>query len=174
MEKVLIAFATKTGTAMDAAKLLGEAMTLPWATYDCRTGEIAPGQPLDLGDWDAVVLGTAMYMGKPLGAMRRFCTRYESELMQKPLFFYTCGVGTAQEDKAYLLSQLPPSMAKGDYPVFHLGGEIREDHMNFFSRMAMREYVKQHGPATGILRQEIERMARGVEAIVIEGALSHV
>ncbi len=159
MSKILLVYASKTGVTQDAAMELAKFLSIPCDIYNCRDellyreGLIGVGlKPSELkwSSYEIIVIGTAMYMGSPMKEVKSFCKKYQEQLIQKRLICFTCGIGTETEDKAYLWKHLPKEVSRSILLYRHLGGEIREERLNGFSRFAMREYGKQHGLATGI------------------------
>lgn len=159
MSKVLIVFASKTGTTQDAAAEAASHIPMPCDIYDCRNGllkkddstqeKINPGH-LDWNSYAMIVIGTAMYMRSPMKEIKSFCMANKEKLMQKKLVFFTCGIGSEAEDREYLYKSLPQEISHAILHYRHLGGEIRENRMNALLRLAMREYVKKNGPAAGV------------------------
>jgi menaquinone-dependent protoporphyrinogen oxidase len=171
-KKTLIIYASKTGTTQDAASSLATALAPFSDTYDCRqkvlktTGGVQENMnagKLKWADYGVVVLGTAMYVGKPMKELVDLCNGWQTELLNKKLLLFTCGVDTKGEDKDYLWRHLPNAITQNALLYRHLGGEIREDRMNFFSRMAMKEYVKRHGPAAGINQAVVEEISNTIK-----------
>ncbi len=165
MKKVLIVYASKTGTTQDVANAL--AKKLPAASvYDCRNKSL-DGAALKAGphisDYGIVVLGTAMYIGAPVKEFKKFISQYKDELAQKPIAFFTCGVGTQQEDEQYLLKSLPEELKAKDLLIRHMGGEVRPEKMSGFAKLAMKEYEKQHGQAPGINWRAVDGFAEEIQ-----------
>ncbi len=167
MGKVLIVYASKTGTTQDVAAAL--AQKLPGAQlYDCRNNtldgaEVKAAPPI--GDYSAVALGTAMYIGAPVKEFKKYVARHKEALAQKPVAFFTCGVGTQEEDKQYLLKCLPGALKTKDLLYRHMGGEVRPEKMSGFAKLAMKEYEKQHGQAPGIDWNEVDELAREISVL---------
>ena len=179
MASLLIVYASKTGTTKDIANGFAEKFTSFCDIYDCRERVIKYSgleqrsidiKDIIVKDYEIVVLGTAMYMGKPLKELTHFCKIHQNELKKKKLILYTCGVGTQEEDQKYLWNCLPDPITKSARLYLHLGGEIREDKMGCFSRMAMKEYVKQHGNINCVNYTNINKISKTVkELLSIEG-----
>ena len=150
MGRILIAYASKTGATADAAAALAKTIAAQCTLYDVGkqaytgdgaaryTDEIAP----DVCLYDAVVLGTAMYMGKPRRALVDYCRRNEAALAGRRLYLFTCGIGTEAEDGAYLRQALPQSLTGHAALYRHLGGEVRLARLGLFERFAMAQYLK--------------------------------
>ncbi len=159
MSKILLVYASKTGVTQDVAREMAQLLSIPKDIYNCRDELLDRGdltqvniKPRQL-DWDAydmIVIGTSMYIGSPLKEIKSFCKKYQEKLIQKKLIFFTCGIGTEPEDKAYLWKNLPKEVSQRVLLYHHLGGEIREDKLNGFMRFAFREYVKQNGTGPGL------------------------
>ena len=168
MEKVLIVYASKTGTTQDVAAVLAERTGA--ALYDCRANTLvgADGRQVKqqprLADYGVVVIGTAMYIGAPMKEAKRFMKAHNAELTQKPLMLFTCGVGTEEEDGAYLRKHLPEGVQPRLY--HHMGGEIRPERMSGFARMAMKEYEKKHGVRPSIDWDAVDALSGAIKEIM--------
>ena len=173
MEKVLIVYASKTGTTRDVAAALADRAGA--ALYDCCANTLVEAgggqlkQQPRLADYGVVVIGTAMYMGSPMKEVKRFIKAHGAELIHKPLMMFTCGVGTEEEDGAYLRKYLPEGVQPRLYR--HMGGEIRRERMSGFARMAMKEYEKQHRIFPCINWEAVDVLSRTIKESV-EGDIS--
>lgn len=153
--KALIVYASKTGATEDVTRTMAKRIGINCALYDCRRKVFIPVRPwmnesaadLDLQAYDLVVLGTPMYMGKPMKEIARFCAEQEKVLSTKKLAFFTLGIGTAQADKDSLWKSLPTRLLATEPAHYHMGGEIREKRLNPLERLAMREYLKTATPS---------------------------
>ena len=140
MGKVLIAYATKTGTTADAAAMLAKQLTKPFNLYDLSKKPRA-AEP-DLRAYDTVVLGTGMYCGRPRRELAAFCLENEALLSGKTLYLFTCGIGSEQEEIGYLRKELPASVMEHITLYRHLGGEIRLDRLGLLARFGLGQYLK--------------------------------
>ena len=161
--KALIVYASKTGATEDVARTMAKRIGKNCALYDCRRKVFTPVKPwmnevaadLDLQAYDLVVIGTPMYMGKPMKEIAKFCAEQEGALARKKLAFFTLGIGTAQVDKDYLWKCLPGKLLATQPAHYHMGGEIREERLNPLERLAMREYNKKAAEKPSIDLKEI-------------------
>jgi menaquinone-dependent protoporphyrinogen IX oxidase len=166
-QQILIVFATKRGTTNDVAISIAHKLNMPVHLFDCKNKtlrcksgnefQLLHNKP-NLDEYDLVIIGTPMYMGAPLRAVKQFCEHNKASLVSHDLVFFTCGVGTEQEDSQYLQAHIPQSLFEKSILYKHLGGEIREDKMNALERLAMKEYVKNNGPIKGIDHLAIDEL----------------
>jgi|GEM_PF-564762 len=172
MNKALIVYASKTGTTKDVAAMLAKKLTVPAELYDCRSKtllncsgkQVAERTVPKIDEYGLVILGTPMYMGKPIKEFKKFLTKNVQKLTQASVAIFTCGVGTQEEDGVYLRKSLPESL-KGKQMLYrHMGGEVRIEKMGGFARLAMKEYEKQHGTAAGIDWHAVDGLAGDIAA----------
>lgn len=175
MRKVLIVYASKTGVTQEAAQMTAAKLGMTAALYDCRRRTLTDAegnmskQTPSISNFSAVVLGTAMYMGAPLKACKRFCSDHEKELLSLPVALFTCGVETPETDEQYLRSHLSSSLMQHILIYRHLGGEVRPERMNAFERMAMKEFEKKHGKAPGIDDGAIRKLCEAINTYFNKG-----
>ena len=161
--KALIVYASKTGATEDVARTMAKRIGKNCALYDCRRKVFTPVQPwrnegvadLDLDDYDLIIIGTPMYTGKPMKEIAKFCAEHEIVLACKKLAFFTLGIGVARADKDDLWKSLPGRLLITQPTHTHMGGEIREERLNPFERLAIREYRKEAAGEPSIDREAI-------------------
>jgi len=87
MARVLIAFASKRGSTAGIADAI--------ATTIREAGHVVDCQPADgvknLGPYDAVVLGSAVYMKRWRGDAKHFLRKHSGELAQTPFWVFSSG-----------------------------------------------------------------------------------
>jgi menaquinone-dependent protoporphyrinogen oxidase len=137
MDTMLVAYATKHGSTREvaervAATLEGEGLAV----------EIRPAAEVDdLTPYDRVVLGTALYMGRPLPDARRFLRRHRGALASLPFAVFAMGPKTLEpDDVAGARKQLDlalsrvPEVRPGSTAIF--GGVVDPAKLRFpFNRM---------------------------------------
>ncbi len=105
--RVLVAYATKLGSNGEIAEVIAEALR--------AAGHHAAAQPTrevkSLHDWDAVVLGSALYAAHWQRDARRFTTRFRKALTARPLWLFSSG-------------PLDPNLARADLPITAHGAEV--------------------------------------------------
>ena len=89
--KILVAYATNSGSTAEAAKLVGEALGQSGLPVEvCRVEEVA-----GLGDYSAVVLGAPMIMGWHRAAIR-FIRKHRNDLSHIPVAYFFTARSLAQ------------------------------------------------------------------------------
>lgn len=93
-KKCLVVYASEAGSTQEVAEKVGKVLTDKGLTVDVQSVK----QVRNLKGYDAVVLGTAIRMFKPLGKMMAFTNRHKNELAKLPTAAFT--VGLAMKDAA--------------------------------------------------------------------------
>ena len=84
----------------------------------------APG----LADYDAVIVGGSIYMGRVQAKVSEFCAAHEGELQQKTLGLFLC-CGLPQNLEESLSASFPETLRKHAKSVGCFGGELRTARM---------------------------------------------
>jgi menaquinone-dependent protoporphyrinogen oxidase len=92
---VLVAYASKHGSTAEIAEAIAQALRADGVRADC----VPAGTVRSVGGYDAVVLGSAVYMGRWRGDARRFLRRHRRELRERPLWVFSSGpTGPPEQD----------------------------------------------------------------------------
>jgi menaquinone-dependent protoporphyrinogen oxidase len=153
MSRVLVTFGSKHGATAEIADVVAETLCSCGLDVDC----VEAGDVESLDGYDAVILGSAVYMRRWRREARRFVHHFAADLAQRPFWVFSSGpVGDpAQDNPAWL----------------EPGGTIRE-----IERLGVREHVVFGGRSTssGIPAQfrdrrdwrEIRGWARAIAASI--------
>jgi menaquinone-dependent protoporphyrinogen oxidase len=85
--KVLVVYATKNGSTEELARALARTLEQEGVVADPRPAAEAG----DAREYDAVVLGSALYGGRWLGEARRFAARHRAVLAARPVWLFSSG-----------------------------------------------------------------------------------
>jgi len=84
---VLVTYASKYGATAGIAEAIGKGLSAAGLTADVTEVKAAG----DIGAYDAVVLGSGLYMGRWLKDAARFLKRNESALATKKVWIFSSG-----------------------------------------------------------------------------------
>lgn len=96
MTNVLVAYASKRGSTAEIAQAIADTLRAEGLAAECApAGDVGSLEP-----YDAVVLGSAVYMKRWRGDARHFLHRHRGELARRPLWVFSSGpVGEPREDE---------------------------------------------------------------------------
>ena len=119
----LVAYATKLGSNAEIAEVI--AATLRDAGHHAAAHAVREVEGLD--DWDAVILGSAIYAAHWQRDANRFVTKYREGLRSRPLWLFSSG-------------PLDAGLARADLPLSPRAAEITADlgvrgHRTFGGRL---------------------------------------
>jgi menaquinone-dependent protoporphyrinogen oxidase len=85
--RVLVAYASKHGSTKEIAQAIAARIATHGATVECHAAE----EVKDLGGYDAVVLGSAVYTKRWRGPARAFLRRHRRALADRPFWIFSSG-----------------------------------------------------------------------------------
>jgi menaquinone-dependent protoporphyrinogen oxidase len=142
MTRVLVAHASKYGSVEEVARYV--AAVLRDRGVSCA---VVPAREAEhVVDYDLVVLGTGLYMGRLHREARRFLKRHHADLADVPFAVFAMGpLSSEPEEKEKVRPQLERGLER--YPDVHprlreiFGGVIDPEAMSFpFSHMPEGDY----------------------------------
>jgi menaquinone-dependent protoporphyrinogen oxidase len=87
MTHVLVAHASKRGSTAEIAEAIADALRQAGLDVDCRpAGEVG-----GLDSYDAIVLGSAVYMKRWQGDAKHFLRKHADELSRRPFWVFSSG-----------------------------------------------------------------------------------
>ncbi|MCA9939909.1 MAG: flavodoxin domain-containing protein [Anaerolineales bacterium] len=135
-DRVLITYATKHGATAEIAEKIGQVLGQAGLRADVMSVE----RVTDLTPYQAVVLGSAVYIGQWRKEAVKFLTTHEAMLAVRPLWLFSSGP-TGEGDPAELLQgwRFPEAqkaiierIQPRDVAVFH--GEIDVEDLNLLEK----------------------------------------
>ena len=122
MKKILIVYATKTGSTATAAKLLCDGLTGREVTL-CTTEEAAS----DPANYDIIVIGSCIRYGKMYRPVRDYLKKWEDVLATKQTgYFLLCGYPDSAEE--YYEKNLTEAQSARAFALACFGGEMVPAH----------------------------------------------
>lgn len=130
--KILIAVASKNGSTWEIGKRIGEII----AEHKLRAIVMETDGYYTVDDFDAVVLGSAVYSGHWLVSARQFVDRFEKQLASKPVWLFSSGpIGDPPHprgDKAVDISGILQRTKAREHKLF--AGKLDRDRLSFAQR----------------------------------------
>ncbi|MDR2911660.1 MAG: flavodoxin domain-containing protein [Bacteroidales bacterium] len=112
---------------------------------------------IDLGKFDTVILGTAIYADTPMQAMKKFCIAQNNTLQAKRLGLFVCGMEPDKEkQQAEITGAFPQNLCEKAISTAFLGGEFLFETMNFFEKMVIRKIAKTDKSVSAIKEERIK------------------
>lgn len=159
---VLVTYATKTGSTTGIAQAIGEELG--------RMGLEAEVHPVDevrdLHGYDAVILGSAVYIGRWRKEALRFGSKHAAELRQRPVWLFESGPTDTSADEgkavpAKAAAELARQIGARQHVVF--GGRFGPEQVGKFTRSMIAQSDKSpYGDFRNFDR--IREWARGIGA----------
>jgi menaquinone-dependent protoporphyrinogen oxidase len=136
MEKILVTFATKYGSTQKIAEVIGEELR----QAELRSDIVPVDRVRDLTPYKAVILGSAVYIGKWRKEAVEFLKKNAQTLAERPVWLFSSGP-TGEGDPVELvkgwrhpaeLQPLVDQIKPRDIAVFH--GNLNMEKMNFIEK----------------------------------------
>jgi menaquinone-dependent protoporphyrinogen oxidase len=164
MHTILVCYATRYGSTGDIAGIIGEELR--------KEGHGVTVSPLsevkDPGTYDAVVIGSPLYMGKWLTEARDFVSRFRHPLRERPVAVFSVGYSLKErtiENLQNVDAALDTAVKIFLSPVYsgYFAGSVNPDIMT----PADRAIVTMSGALPGDYRDsaEVKRWARELPAV---------
>lgn len=133
--RILVAYASKCGSTGEVAEVVGEVLRGTGASVDVRTVKEAR----DLKQYDAVVVGSAIRMGKLLPGAVKFAKKHRSTLGRVPVAYFLVCLAMKEdtpENRQEAMGYLEP-LLKVREPVSTglFGGKVDHSKLSFMMRM---------------------------------------
>lgn len=156
----LILYATKTTTTEKCAQKIKTAT----GNEAIKIVNIADSKRIDISDYDQIVIGTGLYMGKIHKLIKRFINKNSEMLLSKKLHFYICGLGGGEESLPAFNNDVANDLRLHATQIKYLGNEIHYELMNPIYRFVIKQIVKSHDPKIGLLEAELVEFAKQIES----------
>jgi menaquinone-dependent protoporphyrinogen oxidase len=143
MTRVLVAYGSKHGATAEIAMAIGHELAQHEIAVDCLSAD-AVGR---LSDYDAVVLGSAVYMKHWQRAARRLLRQQRAALAEKPLWLFSSGpVGDAPPDPEWCepkdVVREAEHLRARDHVIF--GGRVQASSGNLMERAMAKDIPPEH------------------------------
>lgn len=128
----LIIYASKHGTAEKCASELSQRLNGRVDLYNIKSGKVP-----ELSQYERIIIGGSIYVGKVQKEINEFCINNLSLLKQKKLGLFLCCMNK-KEYEVQLKNAFPQELIDKAASVGNFGGEFRFKEMNFLERAAIK------------------------------------
>lgn len=130
-----IVYASKHGATAEIARRIASHIGGATVLFD-----LAEGGP-DLTDFQTVVLGTAVYAGAPIGAMKKYLPKVD--LAGKTLGLFVCGMEADSSKRAEeVTAAYPEKLRTQAVAIAFLPGRYQFSKMNMVERFIIKRIAK--------------------------------
>ena len=158
--KTLIIYESKHGTTEMFANRLAEAFG-----DNSRAAHIKKAKKISLDEWDSVVLGAGIYIGKVKRSIKGYAKRNKDELEKKNLGIFLCCSWGSEENvyREYFEKNFPPTLLeKAKVKQIFPGGQYLSENAGMIYKKVFDEMEK-------LPEEEIHKM---IDSFVREMVLS--
>jgi menaquinone-dependent protoporphyrinogen oxidase len=140
MDKVLVAYGTKYGATAEIAEKIGQVLR----EADLQADVLSADSVGDLSSYQAIVLGSAVYIGGWRKEASKFLKANEAALAKKPVWLFSSGP-TGEGDPVELvqgwrfpgkLKPIADRIQPRDIAIFHGAADV--DKLNFLEKWMLK------------------------------------
>jgi menaquinone-dependent protoporphyrinogen oxidase len=152
--KTLIAYATKHGCTEKSAEIL--AKELVGEADLCNLGRVSN---VNLQQYDKIIIGSSVYMGKIRKEARAFCSSHSNKLKESKIGLFICCMKEGSEAESELKNSFPQELYENAVTTEIFGGGFNFDKMNFMEKMVVKKVVGIKQSKSNILETNIKKLA---------------
>lgn len=162
--KVLVTVATRHGATAEVAAMIARVLRL----RGIETTELAPADVDEVGAYDAVVLGSAVYAGRWLAPATSLVERLQPQLAARPVWLFSSGPTGDPPSPATAVdvSGVVASTAAIEHRLF--AGKLDKSELGLFERAIVRAVHAPHGDFRDW--REVSHWAGGIADILTAAA----
>lgn len=140
MRRILVGYSSKRGATAEIAEAIGT--TLRARGFDVDVQDVRAS--VDVRAYDAVIVGSAIYMGRWLRPAVRFLRRHRRDLRLRPVWLFQDGpLGDDRKDVDQPLPTKVSSLARmiGPLGVVTFGGRLASDAKGVVAKRVAQRYA---------------------------------
>lgn len=149
----LIVYATKHGCSESCAMMLCKQLTGNVELYNLKEKRV----PV-LAEYDRVIIGGSIHMGKIQKEVHDFCTKNMDILLDKKIGLFVCGMLFEKADEE-LNNSFPKELSTRAIAKEFFGGDYRFNRMNYLDRLVVKQVAKVNNDISQIKEENIIRFA---------------
>ena len=115
-----------------------------------------PGNNLE--PYDTVVIGSPIYGGLIHPAVSRFCRKYRTHLLGRPVALFVCGLDRGERAESQIRTAYPPWLTLHAFTRHHLGGSLHPRSLHPGDRLLFRLLKLQPSGSSRVRDEEIQKL----------------
>lgn len=151
--KTLIIYATKYGCTEKCANILAKELG-----NDVKLVNIKFESNVDVTDYDTVIIGGSVYIGKIQKEISEFCKNNINKLKEKNIGLFICAMQEEMIETEINQNFLPELLIKAK-SIKHFGGEFLLDKMGLMDKIIVKKVAKVTTNKSNILTENIKKFA---------------
>lgn len=151
----LIAYASKYGCTERCAEKLAQSLGEKVDLYNLKSGKF-----LDISQYNKVIIGSSVYVGKVHKEATDFCARNLVELGNKKVGLFICGSQEGEALKQELDAAFPQELQSKAAVIECFGGEYTFSKMNFMEKTIVKMIAKTNKDTSNIKDDKIYSFAQ--------------
>lgn len=171
--RVLVAFASKSGSTAEIARIIGSELALSGIEPDVLSVE----QDIDLERYDAVILGSAIYAWSWQKDAVRFAKQNSDRLRKMPVWLFSSGPldwSAEDGDMRPVRSARKVSELVGAREHVTFGGKLPADAKGLIARQALSKEERGDFRDFGRIRAWADELAKKIPVIAGKTAVAQV
>lgn len=137
--KTLIVYAGKYGTTARIAGIIAQALA-----GQVQAHNLAEGPPPAPEDFERIVIGSSVYIGRIRKQAKAFCVQNKAVLLQKQLALFLCS-GMPQNSEQYYKDNFDEALLQHASPKASFSGEFLVEKMGFLDKKMIAAVAKGSG-----------------------------
>ncbi|WP_373898081.1 flavodoxin domain-containing protein [Haloimpatiens sp. FM7315] len=158
--KTLMVYATNHGCVEKCTNELKKRLKGEVVNLDIKKESIK-----DLSEFDKVIIGGSIYVGKIQKQLSKFCLNRFDELKEKEIGIFICGLRDGDEGKAQIKTAFRSELYKKAKVKGYFGGNIIFNKLNFFEKLIIKAICKENKDINNIIIKNIDEFAENMNKI---------
>jgi menaquinone-dependent protoporphyrinogen oxidase len=159
MIRTLIIYATKHGSVENAVRLLKEKLE-----GEITVINIMNEDPPELNEYDNVILGGSIYLGKIQKRLSKYMEKHLTDLLSKRIGLFICGAEREEIREKELIGSFPEKLFEHAVCKEIFGYEIHFEDMNFIEKKVVGSILGYKDNYSELSEPKIDSFAKAMGA----------
>ncbi len=158
--KTLIVFSTKYGAAQKCAEILKKGLD-----HEVNLVNLRNSKPINLKNYDNVILGGSVYVGKIQKEITQFVDENKNDLQSKKIGLFVCCKFSGDRAMEQITNNLPEWVVNKAFAKEHLGHELSLEKMSFMDKLITKSVVKVKESYSDLKTENINRLINKINGL---------